>query len=192
MAPSSTSSAPTESTSSFETVFVGALEHDDEVGESGGADRLGDAEVETDVGGDGRHGDHVDVLEDEGADPVGDDPGTAAVTSSSVVNGASTVVAWARRGCSFRVASVTRASVPSDTHDELGQVVARRGLHELPAGADHVPAGEHRLEPEHVMTRHPVLDGPHTAGVGGDVAPSDAVLAGVHRVDEPVLGGGAV
>ena len=77
-----------------EARLVGALEDDDEVGERLVAHRLGDAEVQADVGGDGRHGDHVDVLEDERADPAGATMrGTAAVTSSRVVNGASTVAA---------------------------------------------------------------------------------------------------
>ena len=40
--------------------------------------------------------------------------GTAAVTASSDVNGASTVAWWGLRGYSLRNALVTRASVPSE------------------------------------------------------------------------------
>ena len=40
--------------------------------------------------------------------------GTATVTWSSVENGASSVVAWSGRGYSLSVASVARASVPSE------------------------------------------------------------------------------
>ncbi len=49
-----------------------------------------------------------------GPTPLATTSGTAAVTSSSVANGASTVAAWARRGWSRRIASVTSASVPSE------------------------------------------------------------------------------
>ena len=59
---------------------------------------------------------------------------------------------------------------PLRAHEQLGEVVAGRGLDELAAGADHLARGEHRLEAEDVMAGHAVLDGPHPAGVGGDVA----------------------
>ena len=40
--------------------------------------------------------------------------GIAAVTSSIVANGISVVTPWVSRGCSRRMASVARASVPSE------------------------------------------------------------------------------
>ncbi len=77
--------------------------------------------------------------------------------------------------------------------EQLGEVVAGGGLHELAAGADHVAVGEHRLEAEHVVAGHAVLDGPHPPGVGGHVATERrARLSGEHRVDEAVLGEGGV
>ncbi len=43
------------------------------------------------------------------------------------------------------------------------------------------------------MARHSVFDGPHAAGVGAHVSPERRRdLAGVHGVDQPVFGGGAV
>ena len=47
------------------------LEDDHQVGEGGVPDVLGDAEVDAGVGGDAGHGDHVDVLDQQGADPAG-------------------------------------------------------------------------------------------------------------------------
>ena len=49
-----------------------------------------------------------------GSTPDATTLGTASVTSSIEANGASTVAACGSRGLSFRVASVTTASVPSD------------------------------------------------------------------------------
>ena len=61
-----------------------ALEPDDEVGQGGGLDVLGDAELEAELGGHRRHGQEVDVLDDERPDARATTLGTAAVTSSSV------------------------------------------------------------------------------------------------------------
>ena len=117
--------------------------------------------------------------------PLATMAGTAPVTSSSVGNGASTVAAWAGRGWRRRVASVTRARVPSEPDDELGQVVAAGRLHELAAGADDLAGAQDGLEPEHLVAGHAVLDGPHPAGVGGHVAAqAGRALAGEDRVDE--------
>ena len=39
---------------------------------------------------------------------------------------------------------------------QLGEVVAGRGLDELAAGADDLAVGQHDLEAEHVVACHPV------------------------------------
>ena len=46
--------------------------------------------------------------------PLATTGGTAAATSSTVANGASSVVWWPGRGCRRRIARVTRARVPSE------------------------------------------------------------------------------
>ena len=69
------------------------------------------------------------------------------------------------------MARVTRARVPSEPMIELGEVVAAGGLHEPAAGGDDLAGAEDRLEAEDVVAGDPVLDRPHPAGVGGDVAP---------------------
>ena len=77
--------------------------------------------------------------------------------------------------------------------DELGEVVAAGGLHELAAGAHHLARRQHDLEPEHLVAGDAVLHGPHAAGVGGHVAAeAGGVLAGEDGVDEAVGGGDLV
>ena len=91
------------------------------------------------------------------------------------------------------MASVTMASVPSGPDDELGEVVAARRLHVLPAAADHLTGAQHGFDAEHLVAGHAVLHGPHAAGVGGHVAAeAGAVLAREHRVDEAVDRGGGI
>ncbi len=73
------------------------------------------------------------------------------------------------------------------TEHQLGEVVAARGFDEAAAGGEHLAGPEHELEAEHVVAGDPVLDRPHAAGIGGDVAAQTGrLLAGEHRVDEPV------
>ena len=77
--------------------------------------------------------------------------------------------------------------------DELGEVVAGGGLHELAARGDGLAGAEHRGEPEHLVARDAVAHRPHAASVGGHVAAeAGRVLAGEHGVDQPDGGGGLV
>ena len=70
--------------------------------------------------------------------------------------------------------------------DELGEVVAGRGLDDPTAGADDVAGGQRQLQSEHVLAGDPVLDRLHAAGVRGDVAADGrAVLTRVHGVGQP-------
>ncbi len=76
---------------------------------------------------------------------------------------------------------------------QLGQVVAAGRLHEPAAGGDHLTGAEHRLDAQHVVAGHPVLDRPHAPGIGGHVATqAGRLLAGEHRVDQAVRGQGLV
>ena len=119
--------------------------------------------------------------------PLATTGGTAAVTSSRVANGASRVATCSGRGWSRRVAAGDQGQRALGPDDELGEVVAGGGLHELAAGADHLAGAEHRLEAEHVVAGDAVLDRPHAAGVGGHVAAeAGRLLAGEHRVHEAV------
>ena len=71
--------------------------------------------------------------------------------------------------------------------DELREVVARRGLHELAAGAQHLAGAEHGGEAEHLVAGDAVAHRAHAAGVGGHVAAqAGGALAGEHRVHEAV------
>ena len=71
--------------------------------------------------------------------------------------------------------------------DELGEVVAGGGLHELAAGADGLAGAEHGVQAEDLVAGDAVLHGPHAARVGGHVAAqAGAGLAREHRVHEPV------
>ncbi len=77
--------------------------------------------------------------------------------------------------------------------DELGQVVAARGLHEPPPGGDHLARAEDGLESQDVVAGDAVLDRPHATGVGGHVAPeAGRLFAGEHGVDQPHRGEGGV
>ena len=92
----------------------------------------------------------------------------------------------AEHGWTFTVTSVVIGQRPLGADEQLRQVVAAGALDELPAGAQHRAVGEHDFESQHVVAGHPVADGTHAAGVGGDVAPERAaLLARGHRVDEP-------
>ena len=76
---------------------------------------------------------------------------------------------------------------------ELCQVVAARGLDQLAAGLDDLTVGQHRFEPQDVVSGHSVLDRAHAAGIGGDVASQGgAALAGEDRIDESLLASGLV
>src|SRR5690606_500228 len=74
--------------------------------------------------------------------------------------------------------------------EQPGQVVARHPLGGAPAGPQHLPVGEHHLQPEHVLGGHAVLDAAHPAGVGGHVAADGRGLprAGVGWEPQPVRG----
>ncbi len=77
--------------------------------------------------------------------------------------------------------------------DQLGQVVPTGGLHELAPGPYHLAGAQHRLDAQHVVAGHAVLDRPHATGVGGHVAPQTGrLLTGEHRIDEPEGGEGVV
>ena len=163
------------------------LQHDDQVGQGLVADGLGHPEVDAGVGGDGRHGDEVDVLDEERPHPAGDDGR----------HGLGDTVDGGERGQKGGVVLGPGVEAEGDLghqgqgalgpHDELGQVVAARRLHEPAAGADDLAGAEHHLEAQDVVAGHAVLDGPHPAGVGGDVATeAGRLLAGEHRVDQPV------
>ena len=98
-----------------EPVVGHLLHHHDEVRERGAPDVLGDAEVEADVGGDGRQRDHVDVLEDQRTDAARHDPWDRVrdrVERRERREHRRLVCGAAGRACS--VASVTSASVPSE------------------------------------------------------------------------------
>ena len=111
--------------------------------------------------------------------------GTAAATSASESKGASTVAAWPIEGLQLDGHFGHEGERTLRPDDDLGEVVAGRGLHELAAGADHLARAEDHLEPEDVVPRHPVTDRPHPAGIRVDVAPErGALLAWVDRVDE--------
>ncbi len=120
-----------------------------------------------------------------GASPLRTMEGITAVISRSEAKGASTVAVCSSLGCSFTVTSVTSAERALGSDDELGEVVAGRRLDELPARAHDLARPEHHLEAEDVGPCHAVADGPHPAGVRGDVAAERrALLAGLHGVDE--------
>jgi hypothetical protein len=73
------------------------------------------------------------------------------------------------------------------------EVVTRRGLDEFPTRAHHGAIGQHHLQAEDVVAGHPVADGAHAAGVGGDVAAEGCTgLTRRHRVDEIQRRQGAV
>ena len=77
---------------------------------------------------------------------------------------------------------------PLRTDDQLGEVVARRGLDDSAPGADDLSRRQHHLEPEDVMAGHAVLHRLHPARVGPDVAADrGAVLTGVDGVREADL-----
>ena len=116
-----TSVAPSEWSSSetadvlVEAVVVGALHHHHEVGQRRRLHVLRDPQLQAELRLHGRQREHVDVLEYRRAEPAGGHPRHGGVaTSSNVGKGASTVAEHAGRGVSFRVASVTRARVPSE------------------------------------------------------------------------------
>ena len=94
---------------------------------------------------------------------------------------------WAGLGWSFTVTSVTEGEGPLRSHDELGEVIAAGGLHELPARPDGLTAGEHDLQAEDVMAGDAVLHGAHAPCIGGHVAAERrARLAREDGVDEIV------
>jgi len=133
------------------------------------------------------HGDHVDVLEDEWADAAGDD---LRHRRHHVVEHAErrhhrAVVLGAGIELERGLGDERERALGAD--DQLRQVVAGRRLDEPAPGADHVAVGQRGFEAEHLMAGHAVLHRAHAARVGGDVAAeAGAVLARVHRVDEPV------
>ena len=139
-----------------------------------------------------RHRDQVDVLEDQRADAArrrsaGTARGDPFERRERREHGGA--VRGPRIEPQRRLGDERERALGAD--DELREVVAGRRLHELAAGADHLAARQHRLEPEHLVAGHAVLHGAHAAGVGGHVAAeARAVLAREDRVDEPVLGRG--
>ena len=70
--------------------------------------------------------------------------------------------------------------------EERGDVVAGDALDGALAGAEDATAHEARLEAEHVLARHAVLERARTAGVLGDVAADHARLqrVGIGRIEE--------
>ena len=77
--------------------------------------------------------------------------------------------------------------------DQLGEVVARRRLHDLPPGAHDGAVGEDDLEAEDVVAGDAVAHRAHPAGVGVDVAAErPGELAGVDGVAQPGAGEGGV
>ncbi len=77
--------------------------------------------------------------------------------------------------------------------DQLGEVVAGGGLHELAAGPDDLAGTEHRFEPEHLVAGDPVFHGAHAARVGRHgAAEARAALTWEHRVHETVPRGDLV
>ncbi len=63
------------------------------------------------------------------------------------------------------------AERPLGADHEAAQVQAGDPLGGSAPEADDLARAGHHLEPEHVVTRHAVLDAAHAPGVGGDVAP---------------------
>ena len=125
----------------------------------------------------------VDVLQDVGHQPGGEDLGhrlhhLVEVGERSEHGGA---VFQARKQLDSHLGDQRQGAFGAD--DELGQVVAGGHLGDLAAGPDDLAGRQHRLQPEHVIAGHPVLDRTHSAGVGSDVA-ADAggQLARVNRV----------
>ena len=91
-------------------------------------------------------------------------------------NVAATVSAGSGAGRSASVTSVIDAQRALAADEEPGQVVARDALDGAPAGAQHLPGGEHHLETEHEVGGDAVLHAAQAAGVGGDVAADRATL----------------
>ena len=185
--PATCSARASVSSSSRSAVMV--LEDDDQIGQGLLRDLVGDPEVDAGVGGDAGHGHQVDVLDQERARPRW--PRWGARPRRSLDGG--------ERGQQRGVVlgpGMEPEGGPGDqgqgalgSDDQLGEVVPAGRLHELAAGADHLTGAQHRLDAQHVVAGHAVLDRPHAAGVGGHVAPqAGRLLAGEHRVDEPVGG----
>ena len=168
---------------------VVVLQDDDQVGQGGLADVVGDSEVDAGVGRDPGHGDHVDVLDQQRADAAGHHRGDGA---GHQVHGGER---GEQGGLVFR-ARMEAEDGPGDQgqgplgpDDELGQVVAAGGLHEPAARGDDLARAQYGLEAEDVVAGDPVLDGPHAPGVGGHVAAeAGRLLPGEHRVDETQRG----
>ena len=128
-----------------------------------------------------------------GSTPEATSAGTAAVTASSVANGSSKVARCVRRGRRRTRDLGDQGEHALGADDQLREIEAGRGLHELAAGADDLTGAEHRGQAEHVVARDAVLDGLHAAGVGGDVAAERAAaLAGEDRIGEAVRARGVV
>ena len=118
-----------------------------------------------------RHRDEVDVLEDRRHRARSRrSAGSAAATSSTVANGISDrdAVREPRVQPQDRLGGEGERALRAD--DQLREVVARRGLHELAAGAQHLAGAEHGGEAEHLVAGDAVVHRAHAAGVGGDVA----------------------
>ena len=54
--------------------------------------------------------------------------------------------------------------------EQLGRIIAGHVFEGLAAGADDVAVGQHDFQAHDIVVGDPVLDGPHAAGVFGDVA----------------------
>ena len=83
------------------------------------------------------------------------------------------------------------AERPLAADEQVAQVVPRHVLHALVAEPHDLAAGEHRLQAQHVVAGHAVLQPAQAAGVLGDVAADGRNLPRprIGRIEQPVLAG---
>ena len=150
---------------------------------------LGHAEVEPGRLGDAAHHQHVDVFEDGRVDAAVHDVGHRVGHLREGGERGQDRGRLGEPGLELDGHLGGDGQGPLGADEQLGQVVAARALDELAPGAQDGAVGQHHLEAEHVMARHPVAHGPHAAGVGRHVpAQRAALLARRHRVDQTQRG----
>ena len=173
---------------------MGALEHDDEVGEGRLAHRLGDAEVQAHIGGDGSHGDHVDVLEDERPDPARHDPGHG---RGDLVEGGERGQHRGGVGAAGGGASASpRSRAPACPRSRSSSWVRSYPVEvftNLPPVRMTSPLASTASRPSTWWRVTPYLTARMPPALVATLPPSEALDSpGEHGVDEPVLGQGAV
>ena len=154
---------------------------------------IGDAERQIELLAERFHRQRVDVLKRGHADAGGNDPRHGPHEVRQVTERSQHRRLIPRSGvkAQYRLRDERQRSLRTD--DQLREVITGRSLHELAAGPDDLPGGQHHLKTEHVVPRHSVLHGPHAACVRPDVAADGrAVFTREHGIEQSVLRGDLV